>query len=122
MVISFQNRSHQHRVVDSLGENMEAGKEHPRGKEKGALQRRPVGCQTAPFLMLHNICWACLGKTHRKSWLVTNGMLVSHLTGPHITLGFIQTPTTYTVNIFQGLYRNVFLRNVCHVRTGLSTA
>lgn len=60
-VISFQNRGHQHRVVDSLGENMEAGKEHPRGKEKGALQRRPVGCQTAPFLTLHNTCWACLG-------------------------------------------------------------
>lgn len=60
-VISFQNRGHQHRVVDSLGENMEAGKEHPRGKEKGALQRRPVGCQTARFLTLHNTCWACLG-------------------------------------------------------------
>lgn len=58
------------------------------------------------------------GKVLGKSWPIVNSKMVSPLTGctPHVTLGFIQTPTAYTVSTFQGVDRNVSLRNVCPVR------
>lgn len=40
--ISLQNQGHQDRVVDFLGENMEAGKEQTRDKQKGVPSSWPV--------------------------------------------------------------------------------